>query len=293
MIKRGMAKMASFIMALPALESSLRLYRTEQAFVRSVPAGSIFTNKLMHEIAATRPNTLKQLLALRGMGSRRCKAYGKDIIKLVSTAPKGKKATKPAKRPSTSSRPKPKPKPKPRPRPRPACDREWKPDSEDERVLSLDAPCKPVPPLCKSDPALCKSCPLITAPEIYALELEDGRVYVGSSRNVDRRVAQHQSGSGSAFTRAYKPTGVRLPRLGNISGDGDAAERDETLRYMYERGIAFVRGWKFTQVAMPPEEFDEAEANIRELFDLCRKCGYKGHFMAQCKATYDRWGKAV
>jgi hypothetical protein len=43
---------------------------------------------------------------------------------------------------------------------------------------------------------------------------------------------------------------------------------------------------------MPPEEFDEAEANIRELFDLCRKCGYKGHFMAQCKATYDRWGKA-
>jgi predicted GIY-YIG superfamily endonuclease len=140
-------------------------------------------------------------------------------------------------------------------------------------------------------PPLCKQCPLKAELEVYILELEEGRVYVGSSRNLDRRIDQHKGGFGSAFTKVYRPTGVRLPRLGNISGDGDAAERDETLRYMYQRGIPFVRGWKFTQVAMPPEEFEEAEANIRELFELCRKCGYKGHFITQCKATFDRWGK--
>ena len=126
---------------------------------------------------------------------------------------------------------------------------------------------------------------------MYILELEDDRVYVGSSKNVKRRIAQHQAGTGSAYTRLYKPTGVLLPRLGNVEGDGDAAERDETLRYMSLRGIPMVRGWKFTQVIMPFSDFDEAEANIRELFDLCRRCGRAGHFMTKCTAVVDRWGR--
>jgi predicted GIY-YIG superfamily endonuclease len=125
---------------------------------------------------------------------------------------------------------------------------------------------------------------------VYVLELEGGRVYVGSSKDVERRIAQHMAGTGSAYTRTYKPTGVRLPRLGNVMGDGDAAERDETLRYMHQRGIAYVRGWRFSQVAMNATDFNEAESNIRELFNLCRRCGYPGHFMNRCRATYDRWG---
>jgi predicted GIY-YIG superfamily endonuclease len=135
--------------------------------------------------------------------------------------------------------------------------------------------------------------PPSTKSSVYVLELEDGRVYVGSSKDVPRRVSQHLAGSGSAYTRLYRPTGVQLPRLGNIEGDGDAAERDETLRYMMLRGIPYVRGWKFARVEMPPEEFDEAESNIRELFDLCRRCGYKGHFCTYCKATFDRLGNPV
>jgi len=126
--------------------------------------------------------------------------------------------------------------------------------------------------------------------QVYILELQHGRVYVGSSKDVRKRIQQHSNGSGSAYTRAYRPTGVLLPRLGNIDGEGDAAERDETLRYMMLRGIPYVRGWKFTQVDMSLDDFDEAEANIRELFNLCRRCGYKGHFINHCKCTYDRWG---
>ena len=37
------------------------------------------------------------------------------------------------------------------------------------------------------------------------------------------------TGTGSAFTKAFPPTGNLLPRLGNVRGNGDAAERDETL----------------------------------------------------------------
>jgi predicted GIY-YIG superfamily endonuclease len=145
----------------------------------------------------------------------------------------------------------------------------------------------PLPAVTSSDAA---PQPFTANTEVYILELEGGRVYVGSSKDINRRIAQHTAGSGSAYTRAYKPTGVRLPRLGNVAGSGDAAERDETLRYMHQRGIQYVRGWRFSQVAMKTEEFMEAEANIRELFNLCRRCGYQGHFINRCKATYDRWG---
>jgi predicted GIY-YIG superfamily endonuclease len=130
-------------------------------------------------------------------------------------------------------------------------------------------------------------------PSVYILELENGRVYVGTSQNVPRRIAQHTSGSGAAFTRFFRPTGKRLPRLGNVSGAGDAAERDETLRYMDLRGILFVRGWKFTQLEMSEQDYKEAESNIRELFNLCRRCGAKGHFISQCKCTRDRFGDLI
>lgn len=260
------------------LEKVLRQYRTHQAFTRSVPANSIYGNKLMHSILAKKPMTIKQLTTLKGMGPKRCQAYGPDIIKLINNSIKnkdpiqpdqntGKQAIRAAAKylmPKSAGRPKPKPRPRPRPRPKPGC--ALKP-------LSV----KPA----ASRPA---------KKSVYVLELENGRVYVGSSANVNRRIQQHMSGCGSAYTRVYKPTGVQLPRLGNICGDGDAAERDETLRYMSQRGIPFVRGWKFTQVVMSEAEFAEAEANIRELHDLCRRCGYKGHFVSQCRATYDRWG---
>ena len=128
---------------------------------------------------------------------------------------------------------------------------------------------------------------------VYILQLEDDRIYVGTSQDVERRVLQHVSGKGAAFTRKFKPTGVRLPRLGNVRGDGDAAERDETLRYMYLKGIDMVRGWKYTQVEMSSADALEAESNIRELFNLCRRCGGKGHFVGQCRCTMNRLGTYV
>ena len=128
---------------------------------------------------------------------------------------------------------------------------------------------------------------------VYILELEHGRVYVGSSGNVDRRINAHMAGLGSAFTRMFKPTGTRLPRLGNMVGNGDGPERDETLRYMVQRGTRLVRGWKYSLVDMPDDDFNDAEANIRELSDLCRRCGHSGHFVADCRMAFDRLGMSL
>lgn len=89
--------------------------------------------------------------------------------------------------------------------------------------------------------------------------------------------------SGASFTKLHSPTGRLLKRLGTLEGDGDGPERDETLRWMHKLGTERVRGWKFVRRGkLTQEEVGEVSANIRELFDLCRVCGKKGHFARQC-----------
>jgi predicted GIY-YIG superfamily endonuclease len=302
------------------LNNALRKYRSEQAYIRAVSHVSVFSDSLLRRIVASKPCTLTALSKLNGIGQVRRTHYGKDIVRLVNlemkskgmrtqrhhsaTAARGAKSTK---RNALKG--------KPQAKSRKARTTITKSSvnksiivpavqslplnasivsTNDKVVLSRFFPLPET--TIKPKPALKKVAKQFIKPaktSVYVLELEDGRVYVGSSKDVPRRLTQHLSGTGSAYTRVYKPTGVLLPRLGNVEGDGDAAERDETLRYMMLRGVPFVRGWKFARVDMPPEEYDEAESNIRELFDLCRKCGYKGHFCTHCKATFDRLGNAI
>jgi predicted GIY-YIG superfamily endonuclease len=292
------------------LDSSLRQYRTEQAYIRAVPPAAVFSNALLKRIVASKPSTLTALCKLRGIGQTRQLHYGRDIVRLVNlqarkgrcaqpklpnhcaNAARGAKSTKrkavKGKKQTKTVAPK-------------IVSSSIVPAEAGKVALINHEPIKVSrffagkqglkTQLSKlpSRPPCCK--PAKTS--VYVLELEGGRVYVGSSKDVPRRLAAHCGGYGSAYTKVYKPTGVLLPRLGNVEGDGDAAERDETLRYMMLRGVPYVRGWKFARVDMPSEEFEEAEANIRELYDLCRKCGYKGHFCTHCRATFDRLGRPV
>ena len=129
--------------------------------------------------------------------------------------------------------------------------------------------------------------------DVYILELANNKIYVGKSSNVDKRIDMHLTSNGSVFTKKYPPTGKRLPRLGKIESIGDACERDETLRYMYVYGINNVRGWKYTSIDLTPAQRKDAESNIREVFDLCRKCGKQGHFANECPSKKDRFGVII
>jgi hypothetical protein len=52
---------------------------------------------------------------------------------------------------------------------------------------------------------------------------------------------------------------------------------------MQRLGAQKVRGWKFVRRSQLKKcELKEIESNIRELFDLCRTCGKKGHFASRC-----------
>jgi predicted GIY-YIG superfamily endonuclease len=131
-------------------------------------------------------------------------------------------------------------------------------------------------------------------PSVYVLELEGGFIYVGKAIDVDKRLKDHMNGLGSKFTKIHKPTGKLLPLLGTLKGSGDGPERDETLRQMLRRGAKNVRGWRYCNSKNHSKrDLRDIEYNIRELLDLCRRCGRSGHFATGCRLTTDRLGKKI
>jgi predicted GIY-YIG superfamily endonuclease len=244
----------------------LKEYRQLRSLTDKIPLYCVFGDTVLKSIAQIRPTTPQALEAIRGLTEEKRAQYGEDILRLVARSKNDSSA--PAKPPTVTVRH--------------ARTDPW----SRRRALAKTFDIGRLVPATKrvsGTPAGKEG--------VYILELAQGRVYVGHSCDTRRRIHQHMSGQGSAFTKAFPPTGVMLPRLGCVTGSPEAAERDETLRYMFLRGIQLVRGWRYVRVDMPEHEIQDAEENIRELFDLCRRCGHPGHFITRCKANFDRLGR--
>jgi predicted GIY-YIG superfamily endonuclease len=267
-----------------SLLSHLTEFRQSKALTEKIPLYCVFGDTVMRSISQTRPTSVQALQGIRGFSLDKCSKYGDDIIRIVQ-----QQATW-------------------------GGDGGSDEDSGGRKKQALPAVVMRFGRGGKSsllrkryhgsyaktfNPSSPRVGPRIQPPlgtpagkeGVYILELAQGRVYVGHSSDMRRRMHQHMSGQGSAFTKAFPPTGVILPRLGCVTGSAEAAERDETLRYMFLRGIQLVRGWRYTQVQMPDTDVEDAEQNIRELYDLCRRCGHPGHFITNCKANFDRLGR--
>jgi predicted GIY-YIG superfamily endonuclease len=251
----------------------LHEFRQARAISEKIPLYCVFGDTVMRAISQTRPESLQALGSIRGFSDEKCAKYGAGILQLVNDPANKDESSERANSTSVVVR----------------FGRGGKKSLLQKKYF--------VPKVRQYEgKAASPSTALRTSVScdkdgIYVLELAHGRVYVGHSANVRRRIQQHMAGQGSAFTKAFPPTGVLLPRLGRVSGSAEAAERDETLRYMFLRGIQLVRGWKYVRVEMPEAEMQDAEENIRELFDLCRRCGHPGHFVTQCRSNYDRLGR--
>ena len=115
---------------------------------------------------------------------------------------------------------------------------------------------------------------------VYVLRLRGGRYYVGSSADIDARVAAHRAGKGAAFTKAY-PVESEIGPATYIA-DTESWERAETLYRMKAHGIGAVRGWMWTTVRLSPAQRRAARDQIRERYAACRLCGKRGHFVAAC-----------
>ena len=124
---------------------------------------------------------------------------------------------------------------------------------------------------------------------IYVLRLEGGRYYVGKSDNVMNRYQQHIKGSGSAWTRKYKPVSLEKT-IENVS----SFEEDKvTKMYMSKYGIDKVRGGSYVEVELSEFHTDALKMEIWGAKDLCKQCGRKGHWVKDCYAETDASGNII
>ena len=121
---------------------------------------------------------------------------------------------------------------------------------------------------------------------VYVLEHNSGCFYVGSSNDIDNRVAQHRNNPvvnnrhGGIF-RVHQPMAPPNPNLRSW-------ERDETIRRMMEHGIDRIRGWEFTEDILSLDNLHMIRTLFFGDFDLCRRCGFRGHYQGQCNTDPDR-----
>lgn len=137
----------------------------------------------------------------------------------------------------------------------------------------------------------------MTKTSIYVLSLQGGRYYVGKSDDVPKRYQQHVNGSGSAWTRKYKPVSL----VKTIENASSFDEDKVTKEYMSKYGIDKVRGGSYVEVELSDLQKESIQTEIWSAKDLCTKCGRSGHFVKDCHAkTYvsgseieieeDEWG---
>jgi predicted GIY-YIG superfamily endonuclease len=118
---------------------------------------------------------------------------------------------------------------------------------------------------------------------IYVLQLEGGKWYVGKSNNIVSRLKEHLSGTGSVWTKKYRPISVHKT-LENVS----AFEEDKvTKEYMAKYGIDRVRGGTYVAETLDPAQVDSLNKEIWAATDCCTNCGRKGHFVKDCVAKTD------
>ncbi len=69
----------------PLLAEALRAWRMSEAKRRHAPAFTIFSNRTLEALAAERPHSEKELLAVHGIGPKLVKQYGDKILAVVRT----------------------------------------------------------------------------------------------------------------------------------------------------------------------------------------------------------------
>ncbi|MFT6909985.1 MAG: putative GIY-YIG superfamily endonuclease [Oleiphilaceae bacterium] len=93
---------------------------------------------------------------------------------------------------------------------------------------------------------------------IYTLELESGKYYVGQSKTPKKRINQHFSGNGSAWTKKFKPIKI-IKEIELNTNNWRAAlevEKQLTLKLMVIFGWQNIRGagWSQLELKSKPRE---------------------------------------
>jgi hypothetical protein len=101
----------------------------------------------------------------------------------------------------------------------------------------------------------------LTRSYIYVLELIDDRYYIGRTSNFMQRMNDHFTGSGSEYTKKYKP--IKIIEVTEETNLTD--ERDKTLEYMRIYGYEKVRGYTWCRETL--KKFPKIKKNKKNILE--------------------------
>lgn len=142
---------------------------------------------------------------------------------------------------------------------------------------------------------------------IYVLELQGKKYYVGKTNHTFRRFSQHKTGSGAKWTQKHK-----VKDLFAFHKDmKDSDENKITIQMMKKYGVRNVRGGSWTKVNMTEAEIKRLENKINargrrrrttqtsqikaraSKKKLCTRCGRTSHTVEKCYARFHSNGKSL
>lgn len=125
----------------------------------------------------------------------------------------------------------------------------------------------------------------MSSTNIYILQLEKGKYYVGKSNDPLKRFQDHVTGTGSLWTKIYKPLmNAPIQIYPNVSH----FDEDKFVKqYMAKYGIGNVRGGTYVTEQLDDNTVYFITKEIWSALDLCSRCGRENHFVSECYAKTD------
>ena len=118
---------------------------------------------------------------------------------------------------------------------------------------------------------------------VYVLKLEEGKFYVGKSKDVHERLRAHRKGAQEwAWTAKYKPVPGDDAILYRGVVQHNTHEDAVTKEMMSKYGIENVRGGTYSQVKLPEHQERTLKDEKCTWEDLCFVCMEKGHMSRFC-----------